>query len=320
MLYRHFLLALATSLACASSFAFDLQGHRGARGLAPENALPAFERALELGVNTLELDIGVTADNVVVVAHDPYLNPVFTRDAQGNWLSGSRGPLIKSLTFAQLQAYDVGRIREGTPYATTFSTQQPRDGTRIPTLAQVFDLVKARNANVRFNIETKINPLQPDDTVSAEAMTQALLKAVRDAGMVRRVSIQSFDWRTLQLVQKAEPTIPTVYLSIQTANTDNISGGAWTAGLRIADHGSVSKMVKAAGGAVWSPNGGALTEALLKEGQALGLKVIPWTVNNPAEMEKFIAWGVDGIITDYPDRLRDVMRGRGMSLPAPAGR
>ncbi len=295
---------------------FDAQGHRGARGLAPENTLPAFERALDIGVNTLELDIGVTADGAVVVAHDPYLNPAITRDAAGRWLPAGKGPTLRSLTLAQLQAYDVGRINPDTPYAKTFSTQVARDGTRVPTLASLFALVKARGLNdIRFNIETKITPTQPDETVNPEQMVRALLNVIREAGMTRRVTIQSFDWRTLQIVQGFEPGIPTVYLSIQTANTDNILDGAWTAGFKIADHGSVPRMVKAAGGAVWSPNGGAVTEVLVKEAQALGLKVVPWTINNPADMDRLIGIGVDGIITDYPDRLREVMQKRGMPLP-----
>ncbi len=304
------------ALTGCSTLAFDAQGHRGARGLAPENTLPAFERALEVGVNTLELDIGVTADGVVVVAHDPYLNPAITRNAYGQWLPPGKGPTLKSLTLSQLQAYDVGRINPDTPYAKTFSTQAPRDGTRVPTLASLFAFVKGRGINdVRFNIETKINPTQPDETVNPEQMARALLNVVREAGMEKRVTIQSFDWRTLQIVQGFEPGIPTVYLSIQTANTDNIRDGAWTAGFKVADHGSVPKMVKAAGGAVWSPNGGAVTEALVKEAQSLGLKVVPWTINTPADMERLLGWGVDGIITDYPDRLRDVMQKRGMPLP-----
>ncbi len=298
--------------------AFDLQGHRGARGLAPENTLPAFERALALGVSTLELDVGLSADGVVVIAHDPYLNPLFTRDATGQWLPAGRGPLIRSLSLAQLQAYDVGRIQPGTPYAGTFASQQPLDGTRIPTLAALFERVKLLGATgVRFNIETKLNPEQPADTASPEQMTEALLKVVRDAGMLGRVSIQSFDWRTLQIVQRLEPAIPTVYLSIQSANSNNLSSGAWTAGFKIAEHASVPAMVKAAGGAVWAPNGGALTQALVQQAQALGLKVIPWTINQAADMERLIAWGVDGLITDYPDRLRDVMRQRQLPLPAP---
>ena len=315
---RHLSFFLGLGLALCAQ-AFDLQGHRGARGLAPENTLPAFECALDTGVSTLELDIGVAGDGTVVVAHDPYLNPLITRDASGQWLAGSKGPLLKSLEFKQLQEFDVGRIKPDTPYASTFSSQQPKDGTRIPTLAAVFSLTKARQAgHVRFNIETKINPGQPDDTVSPEAMVQALLRVIREAGMLGRVTIQSFDWRTLKLVQQLEPGIPTAYLSIQTANNDNIRDGTWTAGLKIADHGSVPRMVKAAGGAVWSPNGGAVTEPLVKEAQALGLKVIPWTINNPADMDRLIGWGVDGIITDYPDRLREVMQKRGLPLPQQA--
>lgn len=313
------LLLSALVLTAGAAHGFDLQGHRGARGLAPENTLPAFERALELGVTTLELDVGTTADGVVVVSHDPYLNPAITRDATGQWLTGTRGPLIKSLSFAQLQAYDVGRIKPDVPYATTFSTQQPRDGTRIPALAALFERVKALGANeVRFNIETKINPAQPEDTVSPEEMTRALLKVIQDAGVARRTTIQSFDWRTLQLVQRLEPGITTVYLTIQTQNNDNTKDGSWTAGLKFADHGSAPKMVKAAGGTVWSPNGGAVTEALVKEAQGLGLNVVPWTINAPADMDRLIGWGVDGIITDYPDRLRDVMAKRNMALPRPA--
>jgi glycerophosphoryl diester phosphodiesterase len=317
MRFIHTLLGCAAALALPS-LALDLQGHRGTRGNAPENTLPAFERALEIGVTTLELDIGVTADGVVVISHDPYLNPAFTRDAAGQWLQGTRGPLLKSLTLAQLQAYDVGRINPDSAYAKTFNLQQPRDGTRIPTLAALFDRVKALQADaVRFNIETKVNPLRPEDTVAPDVMTRALLKVVRDAGMMQRVSIQSFDWRTLRLVQQLEPSIPTLYLTVQTANNDNLQTGEWTAGLKFADHGSAPKMVKDIGGTIWSPNGGAVTESLVKEAQSLGLKVIPWTINNPADMERLIGWGVDGIITDYPDRLRAVMQARGLPVPAP---
>lgn len=305
--------AVALSL---PSLAFDLQGHRGTRGYAPENTLPAFERALEIGVDTLELDIGITADGMVVIAHDPYLNPAITRDASGQWLAGDKGPLLNSLTLAQLQAFDVGRIRPDSAYAKTFNLQQPRDGTRIPTLAALFDRVKALRADhVRFNIETKLNPQQPQDTVAPEAMVNALLKVIREAGMDQRVAIQSFDWRTLQLVQRLEPAIPTVHLTIQTANNDNLRGGEWTNGATFADAGSAPRMVKAAGGTVWAPNGGAVTEALVKEAQSLGLRVIPWTINTPADMERLLGWGVDGIITDYPDRLRTVMQARGLPLP-----
>ena len=313
---RHLSLLLLSLALAGPTFAFDLQGHRGARGLAPENTLPAFEKALRIGVDTLELDIGLSADNVVVISHDPYLSPLIVRDAKGEWLAGTRGPLIRSLTHAQLQTYELGRIKPGTPYANQFSTQEAVDGSRMPTLAGLFDRVKQMGAsNVRFNIETKIDPNRPDDTATPEVMAQALVKAIRDAGMAGRVTVQSFDWRTLRIVQQIAPEIPTAYLSFQNANNDTITSGLWTAGFKIAEHASIPAMIKAAGGAIWSPNGGAVTEDLVKKAQAMGLKVLPWTINNPAEMDKLIGWGVDGIITDYPDRLRTVMEARKMPLP-----
>ena len=313
MILRHALAALAIAATVPAS-AFDLQGHRGARGLAPENTMAAFERALALGVTTLETDVAITRDEVAVISHDPFLNPDLVRTPDGAWLP-ARGPALRSLSRDDLARYDIGRTNPASDYGKQFPQQVPADGQRFPTLAQVLALGKDNAA--RFNIETKITPTGPDDTVGPEAMANALVKVVRDAGMVDRVTIQSFDWRTLQVVQKAEPRIPTAYLSFQNANNDNIRDGQWTAGFKIADHGSVPRMVKAAGGAVWSPNGGAVTEVLVKEAQALGLKVVPWTINNPADMDRLIGIGVDGIITDYPDRLRTVMQARNLPLPAP---
>jgi glycerophosphoryl diester phosphodiesterase len=151
---------------------------------------------------------------------------------------------------------------------------------------------------------------------------RALVKVVRENGMASRVTIQSFDWRTLAIVQKEAPEIATSYLSSQQQALDNIQAGhredsPWTAGVRFRDHGSVPKMVEAAGGKIWSPNYVGLTEPLVKEAKSLGLAVLPWTVNDRAEMERLIDWGVDGIITDYPDRLREVMAAKNLPLPRP---
>ncbi len=299
-----------------AAHAFDAQGHRGARGLAPENTLAAFERALSVGVDTLELDIAITADGVAVITHDPALNPATTRDASGAWLI-TTGPLIHSLTLAQLQAYDVGRIDAASSYGKGFAGQTPRDGERVPTLAALFEWVKARAANdVRFNIELKTSPDKPRETASPQVFADTVLAVVRAAGMEERVSIQSFDWRGLALVQKAAPRMRTVYLTVQNARNDNTRDGGWANGMLWRDYAGAAHMVKAAGGAVWSPNFAALDAARVKEAQALGLQVIPWTVNDPADMQRLIEWGVDGIISDYPDRLRELMRSRGMQLPA----
>lgn len=296
--------------------AFDLQSHRGTRGNMPENTLPAFERGLAIGISTLELDIGITSDGVAVIHHDRALNPNTTRDAKGDWLSAT-GPLIRSLTLAQLQAYDVGRLKPGTAYAREFDRQQAVDGTRIPTLAALFRRVKELGANdVQFDMETKISPSSPGDTLPPDEFVKVLLAVIREHGMESRVMVQSFDWRTLVLVQQQEPRIRTVYLTVQNPRSNTVASGAWTAGFTLAQHGNAPRMVKAAGGPIWSPNFNDLTPELLKEAQALGLKVIPWTVNEPADIERIVAMGVDGIISDYADRVREVMQKRGLPLPA----
>ncbi|HUQ27464.1 MAG TPA: glycerophosphodiester phosphodiesterase [Usitatibacter sp.] len=321
-----FLLVLAAG--CASRF--DLQGHRGARGLAPENTLAAFTVGLSIGVTTLEMDAAITKDDVVVVSHDPALNPDITRGPDGAWLE-ARGPRIRDLTFAELQRYDVGRIKPGTAYARSFPDQVAVDGTRFPRLADVFDLVRRSGADVQFDIETKVFPLAPEDTLPPDVFARRLIAEIRAAGMAGRTMIQSFDWRTLEVVRREAPEIRTVYLSIRRPSLDNICSGpaqgkplatpaecapsAWTAGRQLRDFGSIAKMVKAAGGHVWSPYHGDLDAAQRDEARALGLGVIPWTVNTPQDIAKVLDLKVDGIISDRPDRVREEMKRREMPLP-----
>jgi glycerophosphoryl diester phosphodiesterase len=315
------MLTLYASQVTAQSF--DLQGHRGARGLAPENTLAGFTRALAVGVTTLELDCGVTKDGVVVVSHDRLLNPDHTRDASGQFLAVP-GPAIVDLTYEELRQYDVGRIRPGSELAAQFPDQQPVDGERIPRLADVFALVeRSGNRAVRFNIETKIEPAHPEQTVSALAFARALAAVIQEAGMTSRVTVQSFDWRTLRLLGALAPEIALVALTDQQPDEDTIEIGkpgpsSWLGELDVDDHGgSVPKLVQALGAKTWSPHALDLTPALVIEAHSLGLNVVPWTVNDPQGMERAIALGIDGLITDYPDRLRTVLQGKGIPVPAP---
>jgi len=310
------LAVLLVSVIGGGAAAFDLQGHRGARGVAPENTLAGFRQALAAGVTTLELDVGITADGHVVIAHDPRLNPDLTRDAGGAWLAAA-GPALHALTLAELQRHDVGRIRPGTRYAETFAEQRPADGERVPTLAALFELVRAGGHDrVRFNIETKLTPLAPELTPDPEAFVRALLEVVQNHGMAGRVMVQSFDWRSLRAVQRLAPGLPIAALTARLPAIDNLGDSRWTVGLRLEDHGgSVPRLVRALGAPIWSSFHGHLTEEQLREAHALGLQVIPWTVNEPAQIERLIGWGVDGLISDYPGRVREAMAGRGMALP-----
>jgi glycerophosphoryl diester phosphodiesterase len=266
----------------------------------------------------------VTRDGVVVVGHDERLNPDFTRDAAGKWIA-EPGPVVFALTRAELQAYDVGRLKPGTPYAARFPEQEPADGQRIPNLADVFALAATvRNTTVRFNVETKLDARHPDLTAAPEPFADAVIAVVRAAGMAERTTLQSFDWRTLRYAQKVAPEIQTVCLTVQQPGDDNIQAGQpgpspLLAGLDVDDYGgSVPRLVKAAGCAVWSPNARDLTAPTLAEAHKQGLKVIVWTVNEESAINALAESGVDGIISDYPDRLRRVLARRGMSLPAPS--
>ena len=303
---------------------FDLQGHRGARGLMPENTLPGFAAALAIGVTTLELDVGVTRDGVVVVRHDRRLNPAIARGPDGRWI-GRRGQRpIKSMTFAELQDLDVGRLDPNSRYAARFPAQLAVDGARIPRLRDVIDLAaRAGNDDVRFSVETKLSPLAPDETIDPKAFAAAVVAVLRAAGVAHRASVQSFDWRTLRHVQRIAPEVPTVYLTAQGQRFDTVQVGRrgpspWTAVLDVDDHdGSVPRLIRAAGGRIWSVRASDFDASALKEAHALGLEVLVWTVNEPTEMARFIALGVDGIVTDYPDRLRTVLAQAGRSLPQP---
>jgi glycerophosphoryl diester phosphodiesterase len=310
---------LLCALAAGGAAAFDLQGHRGARGVAPENTLAGFRQAMAIGVTTLELDVGMTRDREVVLAHDPRLNVDLTRDAGGAWLTAP-GPALNTLTLAELQRFDVGRAKPGTRHAQTFAEQRPADGERVPTLDALFEQVRAAGPpRPRFNIETKISPLTPELAPEPEAFVQALLAVVQRHGMAGQVTVQSFDWRTLRAVQRLAPAMPIAALTARLPAIDNLGDARWTAGLKLEDHGgSVPRLVKALGAGTWSPFHGELTEALLAEAHGLGLKVTPWTVNDPQQIDRFIGWGVDGLISDYPGRVREAMVRHGLALPPAA--
>lgn len=258
--------------------AIDVQGHRGVRGHLPENTIPSFERAIALGVTTLEMDVGVTRDGVVVVHHDRTLNPDLARGPDGEYVRAPT-PAIHALSFEELQRYDVGRLRPGSAYASGFPDQSPIDGTRIPRLSDVLEL----DARVRFNIETKLVPDAPHETLPPEPFARALIAEVRKAGAQKRTTIQSFDFRTLKVVEREAPEIATAYLTSR----------------RHPDPAPVAQ----AGARIWSPDFRSLTEEHATQARSLGLTIVVWTVNEPSDIARMLDLGVNGIISDYPDRV-----------------
>lgn len=287
---------------------FELHGHRGCRGLRPENTIAGIQHALALGVSGVEIDIAVTADGIPVLHHDPVLNPDLARGADLSWIEPPT-PAIRTLAAPDLAAYDVGRIRPGTRYATEYPDQLPIDGARIPTFDEVVRLLADSAVPIRPNVELKTFPDRPHLTVPPATMA-ALVVAVLDAHrLAERAILQSFDWRALDWLATNRPALRRSYLT-----GPRTLAPAWLGGREAAGR-PIWQVVIEAGGRSWSPSFRTLTAQSVAAARDAGLDVLAWTVNDPADMHRLIGWGVSGIITDRPDRLRAVLAARGMPLP-----
>jgi glycerophosphoryl diester phosphodiesterase len=289
--------------------------HRGAAGLAPENTLAAFAAALDMGVDGLEMDVLVSADGEVVVHHDFTLNPATTRDRNGRWLSESERRPIRGLTLAELRTYDVGRLNPSSRYARRYPDQHPEDGERIPTLREVARLLNSRKDTVTaLWIEIKTTPEKPELTPAPEMVVEAVVELLKEEGLLDQARILAFDWRALVYSLKHHPQLPVVFLSYSGQSLDNLKVGRpgaseWLAGVDIDDfNGSVSRAIRCLGGRIWGPHFGSLTADQVREAHQLGIRVFPWTPDDVADMRRLLEMGVDGIITNRPDRLRPVLK------------
>jgi glycerophosphoryl diester phosphodiesterase len=309
---------------------FDLQAHRGGVGLVTESTLEAFANALELGVTTLELDVQITEDQHAVVTHDRQVSAAKCRDT-GPAFPGDPeypyvGDYIRNLTLAQVRTLACDKP------LPQFPDQRVVANARMPLLTDVFALVDCYDADkVRLNIETKVEAGAPEQTAPREQFVQIVARQVREAGLLDRVTIQSFDWGALMRMREVEPRLPLVALT----NGDFLQTGRpgaspWLGGIDIDDFGGSLVAAAASFGADaispvhGNPQNGKVgdpdyrpytTPALVAEAHDSGLAVIPWTVDDPPTMASLIDASVDGLITDYPDRLRALMAERGLRLP-----
>ncbi len=268
---------------------FELSGHRGARGLWPENTLAGFAGALRLGVDALEFDVVLSADGVPVVTHDLTLNPDLARAPGGRWIDAP-GPSVASLTVADLQRLDVGRLRPGSALARAFPHQAAVDGQAIPTLDAVLRLVGGHA--VRLDVELKADPAR---------LAGPVLEAAAAAKVADRVTLRAFDWPALLRSAALTPTMTVCFLT-ETSDAETLAAIDDAAAGREAE---------------WAPAFEALTPAMVAAAQRLGLRVKPWTVNRAQDMARLIAWGVDGFCTDLPDVARRAMAQAGLPLPPP---
>jgi len=259
---------MTTAIGTAGSI--QVHGHRGARAMRPENTIPAFEYAIRAGVDVLELDMAVTKDDVLVVSHDPLLNPEICR--------GPGTPqAIRALTLSELRQWDCGALRH-----PKYPKQTPVPGTRIPTLDEVFAL--ASHGKFEFNIETKIFADHPEYTPSPEKFVQLVLDCIRRHGLESRVILQSFDFRTLHAMKAIEPRIR---LSALYENGPD----------------SFVDVASRAGASIVSPEKDLVTPEKVKAAHSAGLQVVAWTANTRPAWDALVGASVDAIISDDPAAL-----------------
>ncbi|MEH6819865.1 MAG: glycerophosphodiester phosphodiesterase family protein [Dietzia psychralcaliphila] len=320
----------------AGERAFDLQAHRGGVGLHVESTPQAFSHALELGVTTLELDTQVTADGAVVVTHDRRPRTDVCQDTapvvEGDPLFPYMDNYIHQLTLEQVRTLDCGSLRR-----PGYPEQQTHPGEKMMLLSELFDLVKAHGADgpggVWMNIETKVEAGAPDQTAPREEFVSAVHEEIADSGLEQQITVQSFDWGALMAMHELAPALPLVALTNHDfLGIDSDEPSPWLGGIDIGDFDGdgVAAAASIDGVVAYSPVAthpdqsctvgesdcrAYVTEEMVESAHSHGLKIVPWTVNNVPTMEYLMDIGVDGIITDYPDRLRDLMSERGSALP-----
>ena len=287
-------------------------GHQGAAGLAPGNTLAGVSLAIDLGVDAIELDVMLSADAELVVHHDFTLNSERTRTEQGKWLVDSELIPINTMTVDQLQSYDVGRLKPGSRSARRFPDQVPADGQRIPTLEEVFKIIKKTGPDgPDLFLEIKTSPEKSDVSPSPQVMADKVVQLIDEHDLAERCKILSFDWRALSRVNQIAPYIATVYLTSRLKQLkvfDNNTTLLWTAGIDPADHGrSLSEMIKASGGKYWGAKHSEIWQSHVDKAHEADLRVYVWTVDSESDMRRFVDIGIDGIITNRPDLLKEVV-------------
>jgi len=267
-----------------AQFSYDLQGHRGARGLMPENTIPAMIKAMDLGVTTLEMDLAITKDGEVVLSHEPFMNPVICLDQDGNEIErGDHSFNIYQMTYDEILAFDCGsKVHPGYPQQVKFFATKP-------LLKDVFTVAEkyARDmgyAQPRYNIEIKSSPA--GDGIYHPAVSDfsdQVVSLISEGIGWERVNIQSFDFRVLRYIHETYPEVPLAMLVENASKYEE----------DLAELGFQPE--------IYSSYFIALTEDIVKDIQSKGMKVIPWTVNTSEQMQNLLDMGVDGIITDYPN-------------------
>ena len=286
-----------------------IYGHRGARGEYPENTIEGFKHTFSLQIKAIEFDVLISKDNVPTIYHNFTLNKDLTKDGNNNWLPTDDIKIYEK-TFEEINTYNVGGINSNSKYGKTFSKQKTIETARIPNLKDLLELVKSSGKDIFLNLEIKSSPYKQDLIPNPSEMVKLILKDINDYSLVDQTLISSFDWRILKEVKKQNSNILRGYLSLQQGQSKTIfEDSLWVDGkFSSLELFELPKVIKSLDGHVWCPFYRDVTKENVKLAHDLGLAVNVWTVNNDEDVLRMIEYSVDGIITDYPKKVKEICK------------
>ncbi|MDC0249898.1 glycerophosphodiester phosphodiesterase family protein [Candidatus Pelagibacter sp.] len=295
-----------------------IYGHRGARGDLPENTLESFKYLFDNAISAYETDILISKDLIPVITHDFRLDPSLTQDEEGNWIK-DENIRIFDLTYDEISKFDVGSLNKLTRYGRRFVNQRSLENQKIPKLSELLEL-SSKNLlqNLLINLEIKSTPDEKNLTPDPQDLAQIVLNEINNSNLKDKIIISSFDWRILREVKKQSPEIPRAYLTFQQEKGMKIkktiySKSPWIDHIPLTIVYDLPKIIKELGGSAWHPYYKDINKKAVKDAHDNNLPVNVWTVNDEYDMLKMIEYGVDGIMTDYPLRLKNLCEKRSIN-------
>lgn len=288
-----------------------IYGHRGARGDLPENTLDSFQYLFDHSIGAYETDILISKDFIPVITHDFKLDPSLTKDINGEWLADENIKIF-DLTYEELSKYDVGALNKLSKYGRRFINQKSLPNQKIPKLTELLSLSKKSQIdNLVINLEIKSTPAQENLTPSPEKMVGLILDVVNNFELNEKIIYSSFDWRVLREIKEQSPETPRAYLTYQQQTGTKISGtiydqSPWMDFMPLKNAIELPRLIASLGGQAWHPYYRDISKKIVEISHEANLPINVWTVNDEDDMLKMIEYGVDGIMTDYPLKLKDL--------------
>ena len=282
-----------------------IYGHRGARGVLPENTLESFKYLFENNIHAYETDILISKDFIPVITHDFRLDPSYTKDINDNWIEDENIKII-DLTYDQILQFDVGTLNKLSKYGRKFINQKSLQNQNIPKLSELLKLTSDNIVeDLLINLEIKSTPIEKNLTPEPNEMVKIIIDEVSRSNLEDRIIYSSFDWRVLREVKERDSKIPRAYL------TSGVKGkiydkSPWLDFTPLHNGVELPELIKALGGSAWHPNYKDVNKEIIQISHEKGLPVNVWTVNRESDMLRMIDYGVDGIMTDYPLKLKEL--------------